>query len=625
MPGHPNIFGDPSKTGSVYICLSMLKPHTASVKYDGWTCAYTCMSLLLQLQSFLFADNIEQDYGEIEGPVRHFADTEWNPRVVKSVRANNSVFWLQIDDGLCHTHSAPWPPFADAETLSTLPVPEAVLRRRAAVTLELELSRELKEVDEFVQAVEALEAKLQDASATLSYKDVVFRSHSRMTLSRKLAGRASLVARHAAAREAAAAAVAELKRDADEATRRREAQSVHLADFAADLVLAIADRLRTEDLPSVCRVCRAWRTVAQESCLFARRQTCCFYTKERFDAPGVCLGVGLRLTLHRSGELKEVATPFDMLSESAFTRDCARLSVWKETFTHFLPLAIDRRHFERGLPYLQHVTKQVFGERAKTTHLLELLAAAMNSMVVQLFGGIVDGAAPPLHASEVALDGYCGFHHLLLCCAERWPDLRTEADQRVRSFIARERARHKEATPDLGRFLVSLTLSSNGWRELRYPFLREFLARCARWVLQKKPFLESATSSLARAHHTFGASLTGLRLVAFQISFLTLVGRPAGSTGPHDVLADYERRLGRPTAAQRSQLQAMAKRLLQLASYAEFFSLVGANVPDATTLNELLVDAIQSSADRSYHRPRPKQGRAFAAAARCLMAGRWPP
>eukprot|EP00966_Prymnesium_polylepis_P199742 4629254-Prymnesium_polylepis.1 len=107
----------------------------------------------------------------------------------------------------------------------------------------------------------------------------------------------------------------------------------------------------------------------------------------------------------------------------------------------------------------------------------------------------------------------------------------------------------------------------------------------------------------------FDASLTSLRLVAFQIFFLHVVGRPAGSSGPREILEGYERRLGRPTATQRTQLQAMAKHTLRLASWAEFFSLVGANVPDASTLNELLIDAVESSAAKGYHRARAKRMR----------------
>ena len=214
-----------------------------------------------------------------------------------------------------------------------------------------------------------------------------------------------------------------------------------------------------------------------------------------------------------------------------------------------------------------------------------------------------------MHASEVALDGYCGFHHLLLSAAAKWPAIRHEADRRVNAFLSNEEGRHKTATPDLGRLLVALTLSRRGWTELRYLFLREMLARNVLWVLRKKPWLEAtapprAPSAAVRAEHTFEASLTSIRLVAFQISFLNLVGRPAGTSGPEEVLARYEARLGRPTAAQRTQLQYMARQALRLATWREFFILSSVSVPATATLDELLVGAVTSSAAKGYHQGR---------------------
>jgi len=177
----------------------------------------------------------------------------------------------------------------------------------------------------------------------------------------------------------------------------------------------------------------------------------------------------------------------------------------------------------------------------------------------------------------------------------------------MKAFLASDRGRDKSATPDLGRLLICLTLSSKGWHALRYPFLQEMLARNVRWVLQKKRWLGTtspphAPSPRARASATFEASLTSLRLVAFQIAFMNQVGRPAGSTGPSDVLAGYVRRLGRPTQIQRERLQATAKRTLQLGGWSEFFALVGAQVPDPVMLHELLVGAVASSAKKGYHR-----------------------
>ena len=48
---HPNVFGE-------FICLSMLRQHTANTPYEGWSSAYSVTSILLQLQSFLFAGMI---------------------------------------------------------------------------------------------------------------------------------------------------------------------------------------------------------------------------------------------------------------------------------------------------------------------------------------------------------------------------------------------------------------------------------------------------------------------------------------------------------------------------------------------------------------------------------------
>ena len=427
-----------------------------------------------------------------------------------------------------------------------------------------------------------------------------------------------------------------------------------LPELPAELWLQIFDSLRAEELPAVCRVCRAWRDLSREFQLWTRRQLRCYHTKVRvaFMAPqpaarhtkhmlaaaarpaapsqgcaahtfssiaqvpfgcgDVVLGVGLQLERHhghhgRAGSLRDVRIAFDLLSEDAFTVDAVRRSVWKAPFSCFLPLALEPAHFERAIPALRRAAQQAFGEAAATTTLLDLLAAAMNSMVVDLFK-CCEEAAPPLHASEAALEGYCALHQLLLCSAHRWPEISAEAYRRVRQFLEHERGRNKRATPDLGRLLICLTLAGRGWEEMRAPFLEEMLARNVRWVLQARPELAvtrgrgaHTVAPIVRAQNTFTASRTSLRLVAFQISFLRTVGRPAGASGPDDVRAGYERRLGRPTASQRALMQAAAKRMLTLRDWREFFQLVGAIAPKETRLNSLLINAIHVSARRRYH------------------------
>jgi hypothetical protein len=48
-----------------YVCLNMLRPpaDVHAEAYSGWSSAYTVHALLMQLSSFLFAENVPQDYG----------------------------------------------------------------------------------------------------------------------------------------------------------------------------------------------------------------------------------------------------------------------------------------------------------------------------------------------------------------------------------------------------------------------------------------------------------------------------------------------------------------------------------------------------------------------------------
>merc|ERR1719474_2542679 len=104
---HPNVF-----YGS--ICLSMLRNETGNVPYEGWSGAYSATSVLMQLQSFLFAENIDQDGGYVshntlsEYAIRHVIDTcthftcskcghsHSNPCPPVKVLANEKAFGLKV-------------------------------------------------------------------------------------------------------------------------------------------------------------------------------------------------------------------------------------------------------------------------------------------------------------------------------------------------------------------------------------------------------------------------------------------------------------------------------------------------------------------------------------------------
>ncbi len=57
-----------------------------------------------------------------------------------------------------------------------------------------------------------------------------------------------------------------------------------------------------------------------------------------------------------------------------------------------------------------------------------MLPALMNTMVVNVMNG-------SLHASIVALEGYCSFHRLLLLFVQKYPSLQKLIDDRALAFV----------------------------------------------------------------------------------------------------------------------------------------------------------------------------------------------
>lgn len=61
---HPNVFGG-------YICLDMIQYDNARKEEGGgWTSAYSVQSILTQLQSFLFQENLSEDKAKLEVEIK---------------------------------------------------------------------------------------------------------------------------------------------------------------------------------------------------------------------------------------------------------------------------------------------------------------------------------------------------------------------------------------------------------------------------------------------------------------------------------------------------------------------------------------------------------------------------
>lgn len=547
---HPNVFGD-------HICLDMLKSYTVSQPYAGWSSAYSVQSILLQLQGFLFAENIPQEHG---GPIKAYS----GDKVVSVARA-----WL--DSFACaacgHTSAQPQPP--------------------------------LPEVDAFVPPTVSTRAERQEANEKGEEREEVVGGSDGVD------------------------------DDDDDGDEEKECW---LLELPAESLLHILQYLQhRNDLLAAANASAVLGSIVREYCLLERRQSViCFHSKRTHEED--VLGVGISLE-HFPGQarIKAINTSLDVLSLRAFTQDRVRLSVWKEPFRLFLPLVIGPDHFGRAREHILDTLSRIENEGGGFTGrlpqwtrdptdqarmLLAVLPKLMNSFVVSLMNNnssncsTARGFGPRTNNSQVlserALEGYCSFHHMLLTFARENPEVERMANEAVDKFLASPAFRSKAHTPDLGEWLVNLTLSTAGWEGVAEQFLGELFVRNVRWILQDAPHLAHIHTgrggqSALMIDDSFTCTLVSRRLVMFQVYFLKNIGRPNNQSW-RDSLTTYHRTMGRPTHSMKAHLHAASKAIMAVASWDEYFDRIWMPRMSGPQLTARLGSAIAESAARNYHR-----------------------
>ncbi len=145
-------------------------------------------------------------------------------------------------------------------------------------------------------------------------------------------------------------------------------------------------------------------------------------------------GVGLNLENKMNGKLAYITTTFDLVSYEAFMKEKVRKAVYKEPFTHWLPLYINKvcfygkipptaanfslkQHAVNAIPLATEAMVKICADcygHFEPWMVLEVIPKLMNSMVVSVMSG-------KLYASVMALEGYCAFHHLFVMFLEVYP------------------------------------------------------------------------------------------------------------------------------------------------------------------------------------------------------------
>ncbi|KAK7946430.1 uncharacterized protein PG986_010751 [Apiospora aurea] len=339
-----------------------------------------------------------------------------------------------------------------------------------------------------------------------------------------------------------------------------------------------------EDFEDLTNLAKAWPRVSAlitEHNVIRQRELQCFVTKKTYR--DVKLGVGVSTT-------NGLASEFDLLSQQAFALP-TRKSVQNIPFTRWLPLPISPRHWNSVRTNAQ-TSLSVLKEHVKLQNPTnaQVLYAFMTDIVVKLnlvnldndngnekkqtetdyYYGSQDRNCSTLeHASEKAIESYFHLFHLLVCLATDSPEIVTQANTLLKSFLGGKR--DKSHCPNLGHLLVALLVSDVPVTdELRRAIITEAITRNVVWLLNpnesqrhrypnnrdntKKTYpeltyLEPDAVSAYRLDKTFQGSRTSYRLLMFSELFRR-IARPSKSTSSSPSLAqirdDLFRRHGAP-------------------------------------------------------------------------------
>ncbi|KAG1652356.1 hypothetical protein FOA52_002017 [Chlamydomonas sp. UWO 241] len=428
------------------------------------------------------------------------------------------------------------------------------------------------------------------------------------------------------------------------------------------LLHCVLQRLRPQDLHRCQRVGGRLARVAAD--VLQRSELQCFHSKLGFG--DALLGFGVQRSWHHSSsQLRGVSVAAgEYLSYAAFQKG-VRLSAWNggTPFDAFLPLYLNPEHgarcmkelpmFVDGLNDRGCSSGQPAGVRCAKVYaraLLRVLGHMLNSLVVELMGGVVcKDAGPPTRAlSDASLQAFCHLHHLLLAVAlQPGSGVAELARHDVRAFMTQPAARTKEACPDLGVLLVELLLvpcSDAPWEQFAPVLLREVLARQVRWAIKEtgdwfgSVGRETASPNgdsvddVRRLRTHWECGKVGLRLVMLQTWFANALARPlSAATATADLARAkraYDECSGLPPRATMDAFATHARSVVAATKWLQVLAALrlgfrhGAN-PRAVFAAALRQAVLDSHRARYHASPSPGAPPRVHTAAPSAAAGEW--
>jgi len=335
--------------------------------------------------------------------------------------------------------------------------------------------------------------------------------------------------------------------------------------------------------------------------LAAKSDLVCFFTRGTFEEDVLGYGISYSKNL-RTGAIKSIQSPLDLISLRAYMNHGLRTSSYNEKFTHFLPIYINPKHGEKAM-YLAERALSIIctgsSKNFKPEQVLEVLPKLMATMTVEVM-------SQRKHASIKALRGYCHFYRLLLEFVKKYPQLLEIVNKTVKGFIENDEERHKDKVPNLGEFLALLPVSDYSWSDVRDAYIQESFTRNVFWLLNKYEELEKDSSDEFteddRLQYSFETTKVGQKLLMFNVFFLEKVSRPNDCKTRDEVSRIFDNLYGRPPMQYEDLFIQTIDKINKVENYLDAFKEYAPNKQyTKEDILQILKESVKRSKDKGYH------------------------
>jgi len=154
----------------------------------------------------------------------------------------------------------------------------------------------------------------------------------------------------------------------------------------------------------------------------------------------------------------------------------------------------------------------------------------------------------------------------------------------------------KDYVPDLGCFIQSICISSYSWDDLKDVIIEEFFDRSvlhqsSDYSKKKESTLNPSSDNESLRIH-FEGMRTGLRLILFDVTFLTHFGKPVGRT-VEDIKNLYDGNNGIIPQEMSDHLLETIHKINSIQDFSDFYHLLGMKCPEPFNMITILLTAIE--------------------------------